>query len=52
MANYNEEAIFQKKFLKFKIFSDNGNREVTAPHRMTLDEAMKHFHALSIGGIE
>ena len=52
MANYNEEARFQKKFLKFNIFSKNGNQEVTAPRRMTLDEAMHHFKALAIGGVE
>ena len=53
MANYNEEARFQKKFVKFNIFTKEGeNREVTAPRRMTLDEAMHHFKALAISGVE
>jgi hypothetical protein len=53
MAKYKEEATMQQKFVKFNIFTrDGNNREVTAPRRMTLDEAMHHFKALAIGGIE
>ena len=53
MAKYKEEATFQSKFVKFNIFTrEGGNKEVTAPRRMTLDEAMRHFKALSISGIE
>ena len=53
MAKYQEEVTMQKKFVKFNIFTREGeNREVTAPRRMTLDEAMRHFKALSISGVE
>ena len=53
MAKYKEEATFQSKFVKFNIFTREGeNKEVTAPRRMTLDEAMRHFKALSISGVE
>ena len=50
---YNEEVRTKMKFTKFNIFTRDGyNKEVTAPRRMTLDEAMHHFKALAIGGIE
>ena len=38
--------------MKFNIFTRDGNKEVTAPRRMTLDEAMRHFKAFAISGIE
>ena len=47
-----EEVILREKFTKFNIFTRDGNKEVTAPRRMTLDEAMHYFKALAIGGIE
>ena len=47
-----EEVILREKFTKFNIFTRDGNKEVTAPCRMTLGEAMHHFKALAIGGIE
>ena len=47
-----EEVILREKFTKFNIFTSDGNKEVTAPRRMTLDEAMRHFKALAISGIE
>ena len=47
-----EEVILREKFTKFNIFTRDGNKEVTAPRRMTLDEAMRHFKALAISGIE
>ena len=47
-----EEVRTTMKFTKFNIFTRDGNKEVTAPRRMTLDEAMRHFKALAIGGIE
>lgn len=49
---YNEEVRTTMKFTKFNIFTRDGNKEVTAPRRMTLDEAMRHFKAFAIGGIE
>ena len=49
---YNEEVRTTMKFTKFNIFARDGNKEVTAPRRMTLDEAMLHFKAFAIGGIE
>lgn len=52
MAKYNEEVRTTMKFTKFNIFTSDGNKEVTAPRRMTLDEAMHHFKALAISGIE
>ena len=52
MAMYNEEVRRTMKFTKFNIFTRDGNKKVTAPRRMTLDEAMHHFNALAIGGIE
>ena len=47
-----EEVILREKFTKFNIFTRDVNKEVTAPRRMTLDEAMRHFKALAISGIE
>ena len=47
-----EEVILREKFTKFNIFTRDGNKEVTAPRRMTLGEAMRHFKALAISGIE
>ena len=47
-----EEVRTTMKFTKFNIFTRDGNKEVTAPRRMTLDEAMRHFKALAIIGIE
>ena len=49
---YNEEVRTTMKFTKFNIFTRDGNKEVTAPRRMTLDEAMYYFEALAISGIE
>ena len=49
---YNEEVRTTMKFTKFNIFTRDGNKEVTAPRRMTLDEAMRHFKAFAISGIE
>ena len=49
---YNEEVSTTMKFTKFNIFTMDWNKEVTAPRRMTLDEAMRHFKALAIIGIE
>ena len=49
---YNEEVRTTMKFTKFNIFTRDGNKEVTAPRIMTLDEAMHHFKALAISGIE
>ena len=49
---YNEEVSTTMKFTKFNIFKSDGHNEVTAPRRMTLDEAMRHFKALAISGIE
>lgn len=49
---YNEEVRTTMKFTKFNIFTRDGNKEVTAPRRMTLDEAMRHFKVLAISGIE
>ena len=49
---YNEEVRTKMKFTKFNIFTRDGNKEVTAPRRMTLDEAMDYFNALAISGIE
>ena len=50
---YNEEVITSSKFKEFNIFTKDGkNEKVTAPRRMTLDEAMYHFKALAISGIE
>lgn len=49
----NEEVRTTMKFTKFNIFTRDGrNKEVTAPRRMTLGEAMHYFKALAIGGIE
>lgn len=48
----NEEVRTTMKFTKFNIFTRDGNKEVIAPRRMTLDEAMRHFKALAISGIE
>lgn len=47
-----EEVRTTMKFTKFNIFKRDGNKEVTAPRRMTLGEAMRHFKALAISGIE
>jgi hypothetical protein len=53
MAKLKEEVTRAAKFTKFNIFTRDGkNKEVTAPRRMTLDEAMHHFKALAIGGVE
>lgn len=52
MATYNEEVRTTMKFTKFNIFTSDGNKEVNAPRRMTLDEAMRHFKALAISGVE
>ena len=49
---YNEEVRTTMKFTKLNIFTRDGNKEVTAPRRMTLDEAMRHFKVLAISGIE
>ena len=49
---YNEEVRTTMKFTKLNIFTRDGNNEVTAPRRMTLDEAMHYFKALAISGIE
>ena len=46
---YNEEV---RTTMKFNIFKRDGNKEVTAPRRMTLGEAMHHFKALAISVIE
>lgn len=48
----NEEVRTTMKFTKFNIFKRDGNKEVTAPRRMTLGEAMRHFKVLAISGIE
>ena len=48
----NEEVRITMKFKKFNIFTRDGNKEVTAPRRMTLDEAMRHFKVFAISGIE
>ena len=48
----NEEVKTTMKFTKFNIFTRDGNKEVTAPLRMTRGEAMRHFKALAISGIE
>ena len=47
-----EEVRTTMKFTKFHIFTMDWNKEATAPRRMTLDEAMRHFKALAIIGIE
>ena len=53
MATYNEEVRTTMKFTKFNIFTKDGeNIQVTAPRRMTLDEAMDYFKALAISGEE
>ena len=53
MAKLKEEVTRVEKFTKFNIFTRYGeNEKVTAPRRMTLDEAMHHFKALAISGIE
>lgn len=53
MAKLKEEVTRTAKFTKFNIFTRDGeNKEVTAPRRMTLDEAMQYFKALAIGGVE
>ena len=53
MAKLKEEVTRTAKFTKFNIFTRDGkNKEVTAPRRMTLNEAMQHFKALAIGGVE
>lgn len=52
MAKLKEEVTRVAKFTKFNIFTRDGGKEVTAPRRMTLDEAMRHFKALAIGGVE
>ena len=49
---YNEEVRTKMKFTKFNIFTSDGNKEVTAPRKITLDEAMRHFKALAISGVE
>ena len=49
---YNEEVRTTMKFTKFNIFTRDGNKAVTAPRRMTLDEAMRNFKAFAISGIE
>lgn len=49
---YNEEVRTKMKFTEFNIFTSDGNKKVTAPRRMTLDEAMHYFNALAISGIE
>lgn len=45
---YNEEVRTTMKFTKFNIFTRDGNKEVTAPRRMTLDEA-NTIHISHIG---
>ena len=45
---YNEEVRTTMKFTKFNIFTRDGNKEVTAPRRMTLDEAMVAYIAIGI----
>jgi hypothetical protein len=53
MAAYNEEVRTKMMFTKFIIFTRYGeNKHVTAPRRMTLDEAMNFFKALAISGEE
>jgi len=52
MAKLKEEVTRVAKFTKFNIFTRDGNKEVTAPRKMTLNEAMHHFKALAIGGVE
>lgn len=53
MAKLKEEVTRVAKFTKFNIFSKDGkNKEVTAPYRMTLSEAMAYFKALAISGAE
>lgn len=47
-----KEVTTQKKFTKFNIFTAEGNKKVTAPRYMTLDEAMQYFKALAISGEE
>ena len=53
MATYNEEVTTRAKFTKFNIFTRDGeNKQVTAPRRMTLYEAIDYFKALAISGEE
>ena len=53
MAKLKEEVIRVNKFTKFVIYSKDGkNKEVTAPRRMTTSEALHHFNALAVGGVE
>lgn len=47
-----EEVTLEKKFTKFNIFTKQGKEEVVAPRKMTLDEAMTHFKAIAVSGIE
>ena len=42
-----------KRYTSFHIFTSDGeNRTVTSEKPMTLDEALYHYHALSISGNE
>ena len=50
---YAEEVALTKKYKKFNVFTRHqGQREVTAPYPMTLEQAEYYFNALAIGGIE
>ena len=47
-----EEVTTVRKFKQFNIFTRDGqNKQVTAPHSMTLSQAMNYFNALAISGV-
>jgi len=52
-VRYKEEVTLTKKYTSFNIFTRDGdNRTVTSEKPMTLNEALYHYHALSISGNE
>lgn len=52
-VRYKEEVTLTKKYMSFNIFTRDGdNRTVTSEKPMTLNEALYHYHALSISGNE